>query len=317
MLSFVGSAELASNTEITRRAASARNEEVTMRAGSSAASTSRLTRLFERRPFLACIGILLLGQLIWGLLPSITVVLFAKLLPALGDVRSALTGLPRAAAGAFWAGLVLFTAWRILENRDWARLVGFNLRWRQPWLVWVLALYVVLNLSSLLGKTLRMPDWQPLLQAVLQAPSGALFEEAIYRGLMLAILLSRFHKTRAEVLTAVLFSSALFGLAHAWTLSSPDIPWQHGVANIVYATFAGVGYSAVLLRTRNIWLVAGVHTGHRICELAPRPAHTRQRGFERNACHTRAGNDERDRLNTSLGAITTLRALVVERHQQT
>jgi membrane protease YdiL (CAAX protease family) len=59
----------------------------------------------------------------------------------------------------------------------------------------------------------------------------------------------------------VLFSSFLFGVAHAQWLLRPEIPWQTSVANIVYAALAGVGFAAVVLRTRSIWLVAAVHAG--------------------------------------------------------
>jgi membrane protease YdiL (CAAX protease family) len=217
--------------------------------------------------------IFLLAKGVWWFVMPITMVVFA--IPA-AIARGGMEGGPGpiavAMATALWAGVFLLTSWRMLTRRGWASLVGFNgpAHWRQPWLVWVLALYVLVNLSTLLGKPLQISaDWRPWLLAVVQAPSAALFEEAVFRGLILAILLNRFHGTRSQVIGAVLFSSLLFGLAHAGTLFSPNVPWQHGVANIIYAALAGVGYAALVLRTRSIWLVAAVHTGIAFANLLP------------------------------------------------
>jgi CAAX protease family protein len=80
-------------------------------------------------------------------------------------------------------------------------------------------------------------------------------EETAFRGVVLITLLSKFHHTRAQVIACVLLSSLLFGLYHYPSLQY----WQMNLSQWVYATFAGVGFSAVLLRTRSIWLGMTVH----------------------------------------------------------
>jgi membrane protease YdiL (CAAX protease family) len=146
----------------------------------------------------------------------------------------------------------------VLRYQGWTSAVGFNrpARWKEPWLIWLPALLIGVNFINLIGATIT-PE-PNVMQIAARASWGvpvALFEETTYRGFVLAVILSRYHSTRAQVLGSVLFSSLLFGLMHF-----PNDPyWETNVSQWVYALLAGVGFCAVVLRTRSIWLVMGVH----------------------------------------------------------
>lgn len=82
----------------------------------------------------------------------------------------------------------------------------------------------------------------------------ALFEELIYRGIILDEL------TRAlPVQRAVLISSAIFALSHAANLIAVPSFILGTLVQVVYTFFMALVLSAVYLRSRNIWLVVLLH----------------------------------------------------------
>lgn len=197
----------------------------------------------ERRPILSCLLILLVAS------PGMMIA--SVLIPSDPFDVWAWEPILRRAVPTLVFLLVL---WR----KGWLRAAGFNGpgRWREPWLVWLPALMILLNPLNLLGRQIvPAPDWSLIAGTLAQGVSIALFEETAFRGLILAILLNRFHRTRAEVIGAVFGSSLLFAAFHL-----PTNPyWQLNAAQWTYAFFSGVGFAAVLLRTRSIWLPIAVH----------------------------------------------------------
>jgi membrane protease YdiL (CAAX protease family) len=181
-------------------------------------------------------------------------------------VLVAVRGIPTAlgafvdGAAAGLAGLLLIgAAVLLLRRHHWATIVGLNRprKWKEIWLAWLPFAYTFLPLSYLIW---RDTDWsrmtpQLIIASVAQSVPNAFVEEIIFRGLVLAILLARFHSTRGEITGSVLGSAILFGLWHP-----PDDPhWETNVAQWVYAAFAGVGFAGVALRTKSIWLGMAAH----------------------------------------------------------
>ncbi len=81
----------------------------------------------------------------------------------------------------------------------------------------------------------------------------ATFEEFIYRGFILAIVLP------LGRVRAVIVSSLIFALSHlANLISQPEAVITTGT-QVVYTFFLGVLLASIYLRTRNIWLVVGLH----------------------------------------------------------
>ena len=84
----------------------------------------------------------------------------------------------------------------------------------------------------------------------------ALMEEVLCRGLIQGYVEK--HSPGAERWKIVLFSATIFGLLHFVALASNYHP--AGVVNqVVFAFLAGLMLGAILLRTRNIWLLGLVH----------------------------------------------------------
>jgi len=157
----------------------------------------------------------------------------------------------------------------VLQRKGWAHLVGFRGagQWRETWLIWLPSLYVLVNLSRLIRLPLNEASPLEMLPAQFStALSTALMEETLFRGLVLAVLLNRYHSTRAQVAGCVLFAGILFGAWHASPIvalvlgvAPPHFHWETAIAQVVYPVFAGVGLAGVVLRTRSMWLLVGVH----------------------------------------------------------
>jgi membrane protease YdiL (CAAX protease family) len=141
-------------------------------------------------------------------------------------------------------------------------MAGFNgaSHWKKPWLAWLPFVYAGLPFINLIWRDFASHVDARVVAAaaangLVRGTAVAILEETTFRGLVLAILLNRFHDTRAQIRKAVLISGVLFGLWHL-----PVQPhWETNVAQWVYAALAGVGFAAVLLRTRSIWLGIAAH----------------------------------------------------------
>lgn len=207
-----------------------------------------IAALLERRPILSSIA-------------AVVIVKFAMIagIVLAGTLTGGASTPAGAAATIALLALIPLALFRVLQRCGWTSVAGFNgpARWREPWLVLLPAAYCLVNLSNLVTNEINAdPDWHVLLQASVQGLMVPLIEETTFRGLVLAALLSRFHATRGQILVAVLIQSMLFGF---WHLPNPNLPPIMSVANIVYAMLAGVGFAAVLLRTRSIWLGMAAH----------------------------------------------------------
>jgi len=103
------------------------------------------------------------------------------------------------------------------------------------------------------------PDPVNLLITVLHPFVGTgMFEEILVRGLILKILLLTMGHSKKGIINACIISSAIFGFAHIVNLI-------HGTellsiaTQIVYATFIGVFYAALFLRTKTLWVPILLH----------------------------------------------------------
>jgi membrane protease YdiL (CAAX protease family) len=147
----------------------------------------------------------------------------------------------------------------ILRYLGLAAVAGFNrhAQWKEPWLIWLPCALIGLNLVNLIGADLAPdPDVSLIAAGSLRGLANAFFEETTYRGFVLAVMLNRYHYTRAQVIGSIFLSSALFSVI----VHGPnDRDWETNVAQWLAALCAGVGFSGVLLRTRSIWLLMAVH----------------------------------------------------------
>lgn len=118
-------------------------------------------------------------------------------------------------------------------------------------LSWLFIVYIILNVETVPLKNLHL---LPVILMIIEAFMIGLYEETIFRGLVLPIFLKRWGKSRKQVISSVFTSSIMFGLMHLINLS-----WNPNIADVItqvcYASIMGIAFSALLLRTNGnlIW----------------------------------------------------------------
>ncbi len=193
------------------------------------------------------------------------------LLPFLGDQAARYVVI---SFEQFAAGLAL--VW-LLHRLGLLRAAGFTAprHWKQLWLGWPLLVVTLLNFETLIDGNLRIDTVRPelwLLCALVVLSTG-FFEEVLFRGLALRLMLQRWGRTRTGIYAAVIVSNLLFGPAHLLNLIQGRLPLLACLTQVVYALFFGVIFAACVLRNRSIWPMMLVHAvfdfGGSLHELVP------------------------------------------------
>lgn len=106
----------------------------------------------------------------------------------------------------------------------------------------------------------RINSWKGILLGMSTLSSG-MFEEVLFRGLILGVLLNRYHNSKHGIVKSVIISCLIFGLIHIVNIWTKDQSLR-GTLNQAYAAFSlGILYSAVYLKTKSI-IMGVLHTVH-------------------------------------------------------
>lgn len=136
----------------------------------------------------------------------------------------------------------------------WWRAVGFTGvgEWRSLRLLWFpVLMYVVIAVPELAPAGMRADAGSAAAAGVSNLLVG-FFEEALFRGLILFLLLHAWRHAAHGVLWAVLTSSVLFALAHLGNVVHQ--PTSTTFTQVTYALCIGVGLSGLALRTNTLWI---------------------------------------------------------------
>lgn len=85
-----------------------------------------------------------------------------------------------------------------------------------------------------------------------------LFEEVVFRGLLLLILLQSLPKTKNGNLLAVVISAAIFGLIHLFNIFYGSSV-NDAILQVGYSFLMGMLWAVVYLKTKNLWIVMILH----------------------------------------------------------
>lgn len=116
-----------------------------------------------------------------------------------------------------------------------------------------------------MGMTGLASDWPvELLQALLLLLCVGVYEEALFRGILLDTLLGRLGHTRRGLMGAVLVCSLAFGFSHVLpSFMTGDVASADTIAQALLKTLQagmmGVLFCAVVLRSNNLWDSVVVH----------------------------------------------------------
>jgi uncharacterized protein len=105
--------------------------------------------------------------------------------------------------------------------------------------------------------TLTAPVYQVYL-FIIECVSVGFFEEIVFRGIILMLLLKKLEHHKNGVLLSILFSSAIFGLSHIVNFYS-GLSFGDTMLQIGYSFLVGMLWAVMFLKTRNIWLTMILH----------------------------------------------------------
>ena len=130
-------------------------------------------------------------------------------------------------------------------------------------LAWFGIVYVIISfligLSQIPENSFITPNAFYLLIVVLHPFVGTgLFEEVLFRGLVLKTLLKKIGYSKRGILNACIISSVLFGLVHTGNIVA-GAAFLPTVSQIVHATATGLFFAAVFLRTGKLLIAILFH----------------------------------------------------------
>jgi len=115
---------------------------------------------------------------------------------------------------------------------------------------WIFFIYIIANIEIININVKQIPL---VLLMILNTMCVGLYEELIFRGFALRLMLKHWGKSKKGIYFAVAFSSAAFGLLHIANLSKAG--YAAVASQTVYAAMIGVFFAAVFIRTNGdvIW----------------------------------------------------------------
>lgn len=95
----------------------------------------------------------------------------------------------------------------------------------------------------------------------LESFSVGLFEEIIFRGLILVVLLDRLPSTVKGTFLAVVISSLIFGVTHLFNIfTGASVGFT--LLQVSYSFLMGLMWAVVFIKTKNIWMSIILHSSY-------------------------------------------------------
>lgn len=127
-------------------------------------------------------------------------------------------------------------------------------------MLFILIANVLLSIDELSEYPVIMPSLYLIVMIIVEQIFVGIFEEFLFRGLILNTLLERTkHLQYKGMIWSLLLSSLLFGLTHLVNLFDTPGLINSTIVQIFFGIFTGVFLGALYLRYRNIWVVVFYH----------------------------------------------------------
>lgn len=94
---------------------------------------------------------------------------------------------------------------------------------------------------------------------IIECFSTGFFEEIVFRGIVLLLLLQKLPNTKKGMYLAIFISSAIFGLSHLINLFE-GIGFSDILLQVGYSFLMGLMWAVVYLKTKNIWMSILLHS---------------------------------------------------------
>lgn len=107
--------------------------------------------------------------------------------------------------------------------------------------------------------SISFPSVQKIIFFILIMLLVGVFEEVLYRGVILNSMINRFGYNKAGIIKSVILSSLIFGLGHLANLVMFPSLVIRTASQIIYASLNGILFASIYVRCKNIWAVAILH----------------------------------------------------------
>jgi membrane protease YdiL (CAAX protease family) len=198
-------------------------------------------------------------------------VLFALALLALYPVMAILTYplrylFPATELGQIYsdttAKLILFAVFlAVLWRFGWIKASGITRFGAGKYLlliVIVFAYHLAVDVYAFTGKINVVSSSSPLgLAKLMYYLTAGLFEETLFRGVILLVMISAWGSSTKGIFKAVFFSSLFFGLIHLFNIAELSVAAV--VLQAVGAVLLGILWASLVLTTRSLWTAVILH----------------------------------------------------------
>lgn len=129
-----------------------------------------------------------------------------------------------------------------------------------PYIVWY-----SLTMALLLAKTLGNPEatlqpWYLILYSLFSILGVGIREECIYRATVQNIVAKKYANSMKGIWITAIVGAFIFGIMHAGNFFTTTTAPSSIVVQIISAMFSGLVFSAIYLRSGNLWAVILIHT---------------------------------------------------------
>jgi membrane protease YdiL (CAAX protease family) len=128
-----------------------------------------------------------------------------------------------------------------------------------PYIIWNLILLALLLSKNLKDPTANWQPWYLIVYGLFTVLCVGIREESIYRGIIQNIVAKKYANSVKGIWITAIVGSAIFGVMHISNLFGGVSP-SAVFAQVISAMFSGLIFSAIYLRSGNIWSLIFLHT---------------------------------------------------------
>lgn len=129
-----------------------------------------------------------------------------------------------------------------------------------PYIVWYSAIMALLLAKNLGNPEATLQPWYLILYSLFSILGVGVREECIYRGTVQNIVAKKYANSVKGIWITAIVGAFIFGIMHAGNFFTTTTNPSSIVVQIISAMFSGLVFSAIYLRSGNLWVVILIHT---------------------------------------------------------
>lgn len=129
-----------------------------------------------------------------------------------------------------------------------------------PYIVWYSGIMVLMLVKNLGNPEATLQPWDLILYSLFSILGVGIREECIYRATIQNIVAKKYANSVKGIWITAIVGAFIFGIMHAGNFFTTTTNPSSIVVQILSAMFSGLVFSAIYLRSGNVWVVILIHT---------------------------------------------------------